>query len=142
MNNGAIVIIYKKDDGEISYLLPTQKSGMANFVGGGRELEDKDDEDNIRREIGEETTLKEADYKLAETDIYHRFVYSGKKERDGREWSNKVFITEVSSDLEIQPTREIESLNWYSEDEAINTLSFDDMKAVFREAVALIKGKT
>lgn len=141
-NSGSIVIIYRINNGEFEYLLPTQKSGMTNFVGGGKEAEDRTHENTIRREIAEETNLGGGDYSIRQTDIVHKFVYSGNKpNRAGQKWENKVFIAQVNSDMEIKPSSEIETLNWYSENQALESLAFDDMKEVFTQAVEMIKRK-
>jgi 8-oxo-dGTP pyrophosphatase MutT (NUDIX family) len=141
-NTGAIAIIYKVNDGIISYLLTTQKSGMINFVGGGRETSDATIEETIKREIAEETTLAEPDYELATTELTHEFTYIVKKEgRTGKDWENTVFIAKVSPDIVIQPRGEIVGLSWYDADRAISSLRFDDMKEVFKKAITIIKEK-
>lgn len=141
-NSGAIVIIYKIIDGIYFYLLPTQKSGIVNFIGGGSKPEDKDSEANIRREIAEETSLRDNDYELKETSLMHEFIYGeNKPERAGKSWRNKVFIARVSPEIKIEPSNEIKSLDWYNADEAIKILSFNDMKEVFEKAVKIVEGR-
>lgn len=141
-NVGAIVIIYKQENDIYYYLLPTQKNGMVNFIGGGREELDRNFESTIRREIAEETNLSGGDYSIRQTDIVHKFFYHGpKKDRNGKAWENKVFIAEVHPNLNILPQGEVKELSWYSEENAIDSLIFDDMKQIFREAVEMIKRK-
>ncbi len=141
-NVGAIVIIYKQENGIYYYLLPTQKSGIVNFIGGGSKPEDKDFEANIRREIAEETSLRDNDYELKETSLIHGFTYGeSKPERAGKSWRNEVFIARVSPNVKIEPSNEIKSLDWYNTDEAVKILSFDDMKEVFNKAIKIVEGK-
>ena len=141
-NCGAIVIIYKIIDSIYYYLLPTQKSGMINFIGGGREDQDKNFESTIRREIAEETNLEVCDYSLRQTDIVHKFFYHGpKKDRNGKRWENKVFIAEVHPELNISPKGEVAELKWYLAEDAIKLLVFDDMKEVFKKAVKVVEGR-
>ena len=141
-NSGAIVVIYKISNGQIKYLLPTQKNGMINFVGGAKEVEDRTFESTIRREISEETNLRGGDYSIRQTDIVHKFVYGGhKEERAGKDWENKVFIAEVHPDLEVSAKGDTGELNWYTEEEAIEKFSFKDMRQIFEEAVEVVKRK-
>ncbi len=141
-NIGAIVIIYKIEEGIYYYLLPTQTSGIVNIIGGGSKPEDKDSEANIRREIAEETSLRDNDYELKETSLIHGFTYGeNKPERAGKSWRNEVFIARVSPEVKIEPSNEIESLDWYNADEAIKILSFNDMKEIFEKSVKIVEGK-
>ena len=142
-NSGAIVIIYRRTDSNFEFLLPTRKGGIVNFVGGSKQEWDRTYEATIRRKIAQDTSLEGSDYSIRQTDISHKFPYEDGSQPDkvSTSWHNKVFIAEVNSDMEISPSSELESLDWYSEEEATARLSFKDMKPVFQEAVEMIKRK-
>lgn len=137
---GAIAIIYRQTDEGREFLLVQQKSGNLSVAGGGKENIDHDIDDTIVREIGEELNLTKDQYSIQELDFVHEFIYGPwKKERAGQLAKNKVYLLKVKPNVKIVPNlEEIVGAFWVKEEEVFKRLTLEDLKEIFKKAIAKI----
>jgi 8-oxo-dGTP pyrophosphatase MutT (NUDIX family) len=135
---GAIAIFYKKIEGEPRFLVvQNTETGNISFVSGAEEDVDSGSlKASAQREIEEELGLKSVEYKLIPTETRHEFIFGEKKkERAGHKGSYHVFLSDLSGlNEEVGHTGELKSVKWMTEEEVLNTLTFDDLKEVFKDA--------
>jgi len=137
--HGAIIILHKTVERKQLYaVVENSETGNITFISGAQEEEDSSIKDTAFREIGEE--LKGIDVEqidLVSTGVKHKFEFGAKKkERKGVKGSYEVFTADVSSlGDEIKPTEELKSVKWMTEEEALESLTFPDLKEVFEEVI-------
>jgi len=134
---GALIIFYKKIDNQTIFLVAKNaKSGNTTMVGGAKEDSDQSLESCAQREILEELGLVSDQYHLQSTTIKHEFVFgSNQPERAGKPGSYKVYLADVSHLENIKHTDELREIKWLNKNEAIDSLSFPDLKEVFKKAI-------
>lgn len=142
---GAITIFYKNSEEGRKYLVvENAETGNITFVSGGEE--DGDEGDLLAtalREIREELQFADDTYipTLKETEAHHKFVFNEKKkERAGKRGLNTVFLSDLS-DMEdsVGHSKDLKGIGWKTEQEVLDSLSFDDLKPVFKKAIEYIE---
>jgi len=139
---GAIVIFYTKKNGETKYLVvKNAKSGNISFIAGAQEEADANLEATAKREAGEELSGLPEDLQLVPTSAKQEFVFGpNKPDRVGCKGSYQVFLVDATEFAEqVQPTSELTEIKWLSKDEAIQELTFDDVREVFEQATSEIE---
>ncbi|MCD4705872.1 NUDIX hydrolase [bacterium] len=139
---GAITIFYKKINQKLFFLVAKNfKTGNITFIGGAKKDFDQSLLDSAKRENKEELNLDSKLYKLTQTKIKHKFVFGGKKkERAGCEGSYQVFISDLTNfNFDIKHTKELENIKWMAEKEVFNSLTFPDLKDIFKKTLEIIK---
>lgn len=137
--DGVIGIVFKRGNPNKYVLIHNQKTGNITFPAGAREEGEDSSRKSLKREIKEETGLLPQDYKVIETQIVHEFVYNSKKEgRTGQKVRQPVYLVETSKeDLKPEdPDARIDG--WYTAEEVVKKLTFDDSKELFKKAIQLI----
>ncbi len=126
-------IIYDYIQNKLSILLVKHNEGHYSFPKGHME-KDETEEETALREVKEETNL---DIKI---DNNYRYVttYSPKE----NVIKDVVFFlgTPLTKDI-VPQISEIALVNWYNEEEALKTITFEDDKKVLRQAIFDIKNK-
>ncbi len=138
---GALTIIYKNIDGEKLFLVvENSKTGNITFVGGAEEKSDKGIlETTAWREIKEELNINPDKYILNYTPVTHDFVFGSKKvSRAGCKGCYQVFTADISNIPEINHTTELKGLKWMTANEVLSTLTFEDLKEVFKNIIKTI----
>lgn len=138
---GAITVFYKKENGEVLYLIvKNTKTGNVSFVSGAKEGFEDDLKQTAQRENLEELGINSDDYKLQEIDVKQEFVFGpNKPERAGCKSRYQVFIADLSNyDSEISYTEELEWIKWLPKKEAFEQLTFPDIKEVFEKTIRFI----
>jgi len=138
---GAITIFYKRIDGELVFLVAeNSKTGNITLISGAEEDIDESLESCAQREIEEELGLLPNQYQLKSTNVKHEFVFGSKKpERTGSKGSYQVFLADALKINEVGHTEELKGIKWMTEKEAIDSLSFPDLKEVFKTAIQEIE---
>jgi len=139
---GAIVIFHKKIDGQTHYLVvENAETHNITFISGGEEeIDDNNLEQTAKREIKEELNLNSDQYVLKPTDIKQEFVYGAKKvERAGYKGSNQVFMAELLDIETINHTNDLGETKWMTAEQVLSSLTFDDLKEVFRKIIKVIE---
>ena len=140
--NGAIAILYKRNDGKINFLLnENKKNGNFTLISGAKEEFDKSLEDTAIREIKEELNLNPTDYILIPTAVKHEFIFGpNKPEREGQKGSYSVFLADVTDySGKITHKEENRQVVWMIKSEATKKISFDDLREVFKKACEKIE---
>lgn len=134
---GAIVIFFKRVSGEILYLVvENSKSGNITFVSGAQEGNESLLE-TAKREVEEELGIGSGLYTLAETDVWHNFIFDEhKKDRAGAKGSYQAFVGGLTGMENITPTKELKRIWWKTESEVLSLLSFPDLAEVFKNVLA------
>ena len=127
-------IVYKKENNELKFLLVYQNNGHYSFPKGHMEEGETELETTIR-EIKEETNLDV----LVNTDFRISIEYLLSSKNIMKEAVYFLAIP-TSSDLQNQEG-EIDSCGWYSYEDAMNLLEFDNIKEVFEKAHNFIKNQ-
>lgn len=137
---GGIAIFYRHRQDLVEFLVvKNATTGNITFVSGAKEDTDASEVDTIKREILEELELNIAIEILQPTNVRHRFIFGAKKkERAGLPGSYQVFLIDATNMISaIHDTAELK-VQWMNKDEALNALSFPDLKEVFLQAVRSI----
>ena len=125
-------IIYKEENAELKFLLVHQNNGHFSFPKGHME-ENETEIETALREIKEETNLD------AKLDTNFRILISYFMESKKTLKEAVYFIgTPLNDDLKAQEG-EILNCDWYSYDEVMEKLEFDNIKEVFKKAYKSIK---
>jgi 8-oxo-dGTP pyrophosphatase MutT (NUDIX family) len=131
---GAIVLVYKTNPLRI-LLVKNKKSGNVGPVSGA--LEGNETElQAAARELKEEIGWKVNPVQLAPLNLTHDFIYgSNKPERMGDKGSNQIFT--LNADILPDPleTEDIKNTEWLSPEEAIQKISFDDLKEIIKQSI-------
>lgn len=139
---GAITVFYKIKNDEILFLIAKNtKTGNISFVSGAKEDFEQNLMQTAQRENLEELGLNSDQYKLQEIDVKHEFIFGeNKKERAGHKGSYQVFISDLTEySSEISHTKELSEIEWLTETEVLNQLTFSDVKEVFTKTIKFIK---
>ena len=125
-------VIYKIDNSELNFLILKQTKGHHSFPKGHVE-NNETEEDTAIREIKEETNL---DVNI-DTNFRMKIDYLVK---DNKVKKEVIFFiaTPISFNLKCQEG-EVESCYWYSYNEALNILEYDNYKDVLKKAYKYIK---
>lgn len=125
-------IVYKKEKNELKFLLVYQSNGHYSFPKGHMEKGETEIETTLR-EIKEETNLDvklntnfrvSIEYLLSSKNVMKEAVY--------------FLATPISSELKNQEG-EIDFCDWYSYEDTMKLLEFDNIKEVFEKAYNFIK---
>ena len=127
-------IVYKEENNELKFLLVYQNNGHYSFLKGHMEAGETELETTIR-EIKEETNLDV----LVNTDFRISIEYLMEAKNVMKE-AVYFLATPTSSELKNQEG-EIDSCGWYSYENTMNLLEFDNIKEVFEKAYNFIKNK-
>ena len=124
-------IVYKVVENELFFLLLKHNKGHWSFPKGHME-EGETERETALREIKEETGL---DVKL-DDDYFYKITYSPKK----NVLKDVVYFiaTPLTNEITMQYS-EIEEIIWANEEDALNTITYDDDKQVFIQTVKEIK---
>ena len=94
--DGAIGIVFRRDEPNKYLLIHNKRTGNITFPAGAREEEDTSSDVTVKREIYEETGLIPEDYILTKTDMVHEFVYNKKKvDRTGNKSKQIIYLIET-----------------------------------------------
>ncbi len=133
---GAVIILYQKSGNDKLYVVVENQTGNITFPAGAKEDFDNTLQDTAQREVTEELGLKFEDYSLKPTDVSYEFVFGPqKKERAGAKGVYAIFIGEIKSDILVKATSELKSVKLMTAAETIHSLSFDDLRDIFRELI-------
>lgn len=138
----AITVFYKKLDKELLFLIAqNSQTGNISFVSGAQEDEDQTLIKTAQRENIEELGLYPEKYKLKQINVKHDFVFGPKKkERAGHKGQYQVFVSDLSNlNQEITHTKELKSIKWLNKKEVILSLTFPDLKELFKKTVEAIE---
>ncbi|MBU0461805.1 MAG: NUDIX hydrolase, partial [Nanoarchaeota archaeon] len=118
-------------------LIHNKKTGNITFPAGGREEHETSSRQSLEREIREETGLLPKDYKVIPTQIIHEFIYNSKKKgRTGQHAKQPVYLVATSKRNLIPEDSDAKIEGWYTAEEIIERLTFNDSKEVFKKALA------
>ncbi len=134
---GGIAIFYRRVHNTMEFLVvKNAKTGNITFVSGAKEDIDANEAETIKREILEELELDVAVEMLQPTNVRHNFIFgSKKKERAGLPGSYQVFFVDATDmTAAIHDTAELK-VEWMTKEQALDALSFPDLKEVFLQAV-------
>lgn len=134
---GAVVIIFKEfPNKETKYLLLQHKNTYWTFVGGRIEETDKTIEEGLNREIKEELGLLPSDYILLDTKIANEFIYGNEKpDRAGKKGITYYYTGQLVSVKEPVCQAEIIQMGWFTKEEILEHLAFEDIKSKFLEVI-------
>lgn len=137
----AITIFHKTINNELKYLVvENNETKNISFVSGAKEETDSSLTETAKREIKEELNIDINEMELIETNTQHEFVFwENKKKRAWKKAIYKVFVSDWKNIEDIQYTKELRSAVWMTKEEVLKTLSFDDLKDVFKKAIWEIK---
>ena len=127
-------IVYRKDDGEVKYLLLLYGAGHWDYVKGHIET-DEEEEETIIREAEEETNL--IDLKIIpgfRERINYFYVKNGKK--IGKE---VVFLLAETETKDIKLSFEHKDYKWMEYDKALKKATFKTAKDLLKKADKFIK---
>ena len=127
-------IVYRKDDGEVKYLLLLYGAGHWDYVKGHIET-DEEEEETIIREAEEETNL--IDLKIIpgfRERINYFYVKNGKK--IGKE---VVFLLAETETKDIKLSFEHKDYKWMEYDKAVKKATFKTAKDLLKKADKFIK---
>ena len=140
---GVITIFYKKVDDKLLFLvIENTKTENVSFVSGAEEDADELSlEKTAQREAEEELGLSPDSYQLEPTTINHEFVFNSKKaERAGKKASYQIYLADITNtNNEIGHTGELKSAKWMTKEEALDSLTFPELKELFEKAIGAIK---
>ncbi len=133
----AITIFCKKIGDTIYYLVvKNNETGNISFVSWAKEGEDNDLFDTAKREAQEELGIDPTDYIFIPTSVRHEFIFwNKKKERSWQEGVYQVFWVDWSNLQFITPTKELSETTRITREEVLESLTFDDLKEVFKKAI-------
>lgn len=128
-------VVYKKENNETFILLLKHNAGHWSFPKGHVE-ENETEEQTALREIKEETNLDvtiDKGFKKVST-------YSPK---EGVMKDVIFFIAELKGNTEEEKAQEceIQELEWFSYEKAINTITYDNDKNILKQAIKYIRSK-
>lgn len=128
-------VVYKKEENEILFLLLKHNAGHWSFPKGHVE-DNETEEQTALREIKEETNLDvtiNKGFKRVST-------YSPK---EGVMKDVIFFIAELKENAEEEKAQEceIQELEWFSYEKAINTITYDNDKNILKQAIKYIRSK-
>jgi 8-oxo-dGTP pyrophosphatase MutT (NUDIX family) len=137
----AITIFCKKELENLKYLVvQNTETWNISFISWAQEIEDQNTIDTAKREVKEELNIDPEKYKLITTSVKHEFVFwPNKKERAWKNGSYQVYRADWSDIESINHTKELKMATWMTKEDVLKTLSFDDLKKVFEEAIWEIK---
>ncbi len=139
--NGVIGIVFRKEDTNKFALISNNKSGNVTFPAGGKEEGENTSIDTLKRELEEETGLINNEYKIIDTHYVHEFVYNSKKEgRAGNKAIQPVYFVETEKEDLKSKDPEVSFKGWFTKEEVLELLTFNDSKDVFRMVLPLIEG--
>ncbi|PIR72319.1 MAG: diadenosine tetraphosphate hydrolase [Candidatus Nealsonbacteria bacterium CG10_big_fil_rev_8_21_14_0_10_36_24] len=133
-------IIFRKEDSVIYYLLLHYKSGHWDFPKGHIEEGEKE-EDTVKREVAEETGIK--NIKIIEgfkerIKYFFRENYNSKenKEKGRKEWIFKTvtFYLAQTQTKEVKISFEHKGFKWLRYEEALKQLTFKNAKEILKKA--------
>jgi len=127
-------IVYKKENGELKFLLVHQNNNNYSFPKGHME-ENETELETALREIKEETNL---DVEI-DTDFRHQVTYLVES-RNVMKDTVYFLATPKSDDLKPQEG-EILNCDWYSYEETNKNLNYPDLKEILESAYNYIKNK-
>lgn len=133
----AIVIFCRKFWEKLQYLVvQNTETENISFVAWAQEPEDNDLLDTAKREVKQELNISLENYTLIPSTFRHEFTFwEKKKERVWKKASYQIFWADGKNIWDVHPTTELQSAVWMTQDEVINTLTFDDLKELFIKVV-------
>jgi 8-oxo-dGTP pyrophosphatase MutT (NUDIX family) len=141
--NGVIGIVVRRGKPDKYLLVHNLKTGNITFPAGGREKGEKTSIETLKREILEETGLQEKEYKIIETGLVHEFVYNSKKSlRTGEKVRQIVYLVETPKKSLVPEDPDVKLDGWYSAEDVLKKLTFEDSKELFRRVLGITKNKS
>lgn len=128
-------VVYKKENKETFILLLKHNAGHWSFPKGHVE-EDETEEQTALREIKEETNLDVT----IDKGFRRVSTYSPK---EGVMKDVIFFIAKLKEDAADEKAQEceIQELDWFSYEDAINTITYDNDKNILKQAIKYIRSK-
>ncbi|MFH1505459.1 MAG: NUDIX domain-containing protein [archaeon] len=137
--NGVMAIVFKRGDPDLFVLIHNIRTGNITVVAGGVEDHDESTLHAFHREMEEESGLKPEDYKVIETPFVNDFICEAKKtERAGQRILQKVYIAETEKTEIISQDPDVEFIGWFTAEQALEKMTFDDNKEIFKKALKMI----
>ncbi len=136
---GALAIIYKIENDEYKFLLLKHEKGFWTFPGGVHENRDTTLDDTLIRELKEEIGLAVNKGTLIDTELVNKFIYDSKKiEREGKKGETHFYLIKLSGNELLSSWDKIVEHGWFSKEEIIKLLPFEDEKNIFMKAIKLL----
>jgi 8-oxo-dGTP pyrophosphatase MutT (NUDIX family) len=123
-------VVYRPDD-ERQYLLLKYRSGHWGFIKGHLE-EGESDRETIRREAEEEARLTDLTF-VGGFEEYTEYTFQRGDETVNKRVDFKLAHTETE-EVELGSPQEHDDYAWVNRQGALERLTFEDMRRVFREA--------
>lgn len=124
---------------EKQILLTQESDDSWSLPGGASESSDKDTEATLIRELEEELGLASGDYSTTSTDISVSFIYDERsKSRQGQSARIDLFLVTLNKGVKIEPQNEIKSVKWFSIEEGMRKLMFDEHRRLVEMGTRLI----
>lgn len=136
------IILYKRSDSEILYLVLKEPEGLFGFVGGAKDIDDIDFTYTAKREILEELGLTEKSYTLTECDFTHEFVHTDTQSpRFGKKGIQHIYLAHYTAIEEIKLSDELLGCEWLPENQVFERLqtSYTYFKSLFTRAIIQLK---
>jgi 8-oxo-dGTP pyrophosphatase MutT (NUDIX family) len=135
----ANALLYKVEDDRTVFLLVQENDSNWGLPGGAKDVEDKNLQFTIQRELKEELGLEQSDYVLRETEVKREFEYNHfQSSRFGKHGVVCFYLVQLKDTVELRVSDELINIVWLEKETAIPKLRFDYIKDGFREASGLI----
>jgi 8-oxo-dGTP pyrophosphatase MutT (NUDIX family) len=132
----ANAVIFRNASHGREFLIVQENDGQWGLAGGAKDLDDQDITATLKREIQEELSLLPSYYKFSLAKSRVEFVYDHRSStRFGKKGVIIFFIVKISSPEKIKKQAELKSFAWVSGTEALDRLSFKEVKGGFRKVV-------
>lgn len=130
------VIVYNDSNGERKFLLLHYPGGHWDFPKGHVE-EGETEKETAQRELAEETDITEFEFIEGFKDfVEYWFMQSGKKI-----FKHVVFFLAKTSAEQVKISHEHQDSIWLNSEEALERLTFDNAKNLFRKADNFLKSR-
>lgn len=126
------VVVVVKTENETKFLIVHQTNGHWSFPKGHREGEETAEE-SARRELWEETGIKDAKLDLSK-EFYEEYTFT----KDGVEYhkKNTFFVGFLDREIEFLPQEaEVSECKYATFEEAMEIFEYEDTKSLLREVV-------
>lgn len=137
IRKGVAAVIFLREGKEIKYLLLKRKKNWVGWEwlkGGCKKGEDE--KTCLAREIKEESGI--TDFEAKKTKFVNTFLYSQRLSKDEQEWdgaAHRIYLVEVFSDDVGLDNDEHSDYEWFSEEDVLKMLTWEDQKKVFKQII-------